>query len=95
MLMLLSMNGEVPSISFLIVEQIEVVPEVVLSEVYKLIDSVMSKRQGDQRKQFFEKKGLHKIDNGYAINKHQEVSYQYFCISKCTKCNVEEILKLR
>ena len=35
-----------------IVEQIEVIPGVVLSEVSKLIDSVMGKRQGDQRKQF-------------------------------------------
>ena len=76
MLMLLSMNDEVSSISFLIVEQVEVIPEVVLLEVSKLIDSVISKRQEDQRKQIFEKKGLHKIGNGYAINKHQEVSYQ-------------------
>ena len=35
-----------------IVKQIEVIREVVLSEVSKLIDSVMSKRQGDQSKQF-------------------------------------------
>ena len=35
-----------------IVKQIEVIREAVLSEVSKLIDSVMSKRQGDQRKQF-------------------------------------------
>ena len=48
MLMLLSMI-EVSSISFQIVEQIEVIPEVVLLEVSKLIDSVISKRQGDQR----------------------------------------------
>ena len=46
------MNDEVSSISSQIVEQIEVIPEVVLSEVSKLIDSVMSNRQGDQRKQF-------------------------------------------
>ena len=46
--MLLSMI-EVSSISFQIVEQIEVIPEVVLLEVSKLIDSVISKRQGDQR----------------------------------------------
>ena len=52
MLMLFSMNDEVSSIFSQIVEQIEVIPEVVLSEVSKLIDSVMSKRQGDQRKQF-------------------------------------------
>ena len=48
MLMLLSMI-EVSSISFQILEQIEVIPEVVLLEVSKLIDSVISKRQGDQR----------------------------------------------
>ena len=47
MLMLFSMNDEVPSITSQIVEQIEVIPEVVLSEVSKLIDKVMSKRQGD------------------------------------------------
>ena len=35
-----------------IVKQIEVIREAILSEVSKLIDSVMSKRQGDQRKQF-------------------------------------------
>ena len=48
--MLLSMNDELSSISPQTVEQIEVIPEVVLSEVSKLIDSVISKRQGDQRK---------------------------------------------
>ena len=52
MLMLLSINDEVSSISSQIVEQIEVILEVDLSEVSKLIDSVMRKRQGDQRKQF-------------------------------------------
>ena len=46
------MNDEVSSISSQFVEQTEVIPEVVFSEVSKLIDSVMSKRQGDQRKQF-------------------------------------------
>ena len=49
MLMLLSTNDEVSLISSQIVEQIEVIPELVLSEVSKLIDSVMSKRQGDQQ----------------------------------------------
>ena len=46
------MNDEVSSTSSEIVEQIEVIPEVVLSKVSKLIDPVISKRQGDQRKQF-------------------------------------------
>ena len=50
--MLLSMNDEVSLISSQIVEQIEVTPEVVLSEVSKLIDSVISKGQRDQSKQF-------------------------------------------
>ena len=45
-------DDEVSSISSQIVEQIEVTPEVVLSEVSKLIDSVISKRQRDQSKQF-------------------------------------------
>ena len=52
MQMLLSMNDEVSSISFQIVEQIEVISEVVLSKVSQLIGSVVSKRQADQRKQF-------------------------------------------
>ena len=51
------MNDEVSWISSQIVEQIEVISEVVLSEVSKLIDSVMSKRQRDHS--FLEKKGLH------------------------------------
>ena len=50
MLMLLSVNDEVSSIFSEIVEQIEVIPDVVLLEVSKLIDSVMSKRQGKQEK---------------------------------------------
>ena len=55
--MLLPINDEVLSISSEVVEQIELIPEVLLSEVSKLIDSVMYKRQGDQRKQFsWEKK---------------------------------------
>ena len=62
MLMLFSMNDEVPSITSQIVEQIEVIPEVVLSEVSKLIDKVMSK-----------KKGLYKIENGITIDKHPAI----------------------
>ena len=50
MLMLLSINDEVSSISSQIVEQIQIIPEAVLSEVSKLIDSLMSNKQGDQRK---------------------------------------------
>ena len=50
--MLLPINNEVLSISSEVVEQIEFIPEVLLSEVSKLIDSVMYKRQEDQRKQF-------------------------------------------
>ena len=48
--MLLSMSDQVSSISSEIVEQVEVIPEV--SKVSKLIYSVMSRRQGDQRKRF-------------------------------------------
>ena len=44
MLMLLSMINEVSSISSEIVTQMEVSHEVVLSDVSKLIDSVMIKR---------------------------------------------------
>ena len=56
MLMLLSINDEVSSISSQIVEQTEVISEVVLSDASKLIDSVMSRRQGDQSKRFLGKK---------------------------------------
>ena len=53
--MLLSMNDEVASISSQF--SIEVIPELVLRELFKLIDSVISKGQEDQRKQsFLEKK---------------------------------------
>ena len=44
MMMLLSMNDELSSISSQVVEQVEAIPEVVLSEVSKLINSVISKR---------------------------------------------------
>ena len=54
--MLLSINDEVSSISSQIVEQTEVISEVVLSDASKLIDSVMSRRQGDQSKRFLGKK---------------------------------------
>ena len=40
-----------------------------LLEEPKLIDSVISKRQGDQRKHsFLEKKILHKMENGLTMN---------------------------
>ena len=47
-----AMNDEVSSISFQIAEQIEVILEVTLSEVSKQIDSVMSMKPGNKRKQF-------------------------------------------
>ena len=72
-----AMNDEVSSVSSQIVEQIEVIPEVVLSKVSKLIGSVRSWRQREQRKHgFLEKKGLHKIENGFTINKQLEISYK-------------------
>ena len=45
-------------------------PTVGLPEVSKLIDSVISKRQGDRRKHSFlkSKKILHKRENGFTIN---------------------------
>ena len=59
--MLFSMNDEVSSISSQIVKQIEVIPEVVLSEVSNLIDSVMNKRQKETKENsFLEKRGLYK-----------------------------------
>ena len=71
------MDDEVSSVSSQIVEQIEVIPEVVLWKVSKLIGSVRSWRQREQRKHgFLEKKGLHKIENGFTINKQLEISYK-------------------
>ena len=45
-------------------------PTVGLPEVSKLIDSAISKRQGDRRKHSFleRKKILHKRENGFTIN---------------------------
>ena len=75
MLMLLSMNDEVLWIYSQIVKKIEVIPEAVLSEVSTLIDSVMSKGQEEQKKHsFLDNKGLHKIENGFTINKQPERS---------------------
>ena len=40
-----------------------------LTEISRLIDSAISKRQGDQRKHsFLEKKILHKRENGFTMN---------------------------
>ena len=55
-----AVNDKVSSISSKIVDQIEVIREVALSKVSKLIDSVKCRRRGEQRKHgFLEKKGLH------------------------------------
>ena len=44
-------------------------PSVGLSEVSRLIDSAVSKRQEDQRKHsFLEKKKLHKRESGFTMN---------------------------
>ena len=44
-------------------------PTVGLPEVSKLIDSLISKRQGDRRKQFSrKKKKLHKRENGFTMS---------------------------
>ena len=61
---LIGINDAITSISSRIVEQIEVIPESVLSKVSKLINSMMSKKLGDQRKlSFREEKGLCKMEN--------------------------------
>ena len=55
-----AVNDKVSSISSKIVDQIEVIREVALTKVSKLIDSVKIRRRGEQRKHgFLEKKGLH------------------------------------
>ena len=44
-----AINNEVLSISSQAVEQIEFIPEAVLAKLSKLIDSVISRRLGEQR----------------------------------------------
>ena len=53
-----------------IAEQIEVIPELVLSEVSKLIDSRWTRDKETKGNSFLEEKGLHEIENGFTINKH-------------------------
>ena len=47
MVILLSINDEVSSVTSKIIKKIEVIPEVVLSEVPKLIEPIMYKKQRD------------------------------------------------
>ena len=71
-----AMNNELLSIYSQTVEQIEVISEVVLSNVSKLIDSEIPRdKETKGNKIFLRKKGLHKIGNGLTINKHTEISY--------------------
>ena len=56
MLILLSINDEVSSISSKIIKKIEVIPEVVLSEVPKLIEPIMNKKQRLKETVFLRKK---------------------------------------
>ena len=73
-------------------------PTVGLPEVSKLIDSAISKRQGDQRKHsFLEKK--YSIKGKMVHYKHAEISHHlmthqfhkiFFHISKCLACNAEK-----
>ena len=59
-----AINDEITSISSRIVQQIEVIPESVLSKVSKLINSMMSKKLGEKSKlSFREEKGLRKMEN--------------------------------
>ena len=65
------MNDKVSSMSSQIIEKIEVIPEAILPKVSKLINSVIGRRQEEQRRKygFLEKEGLHKIENEFTINK--------------------------
>ena len=66
-------NDKISSISSQIAEQIEVILEVVLWEVSKLIDSMLSMKQEDHRKHsFLEKKKLHKIKNDSLLTNTQK-----------------------
>ena len=61
---LIGTNDAITSVSSRILEEIEVIHESVLSKVSKLINSMMSKKLGDQRKlNFREEKGLRKMEN--------------------------------
>ena len=111
MLMLLSMNDEVSWISSQIVEQIEVIPEVVLLKYLSWLTQWWAREKETKGNSFLESKGLHKIENGFTINNHPEISYQlmdrvikysihqlhkkFFHISKCTASNAEKTLELR
>ena len=82
-----------------------------LSEVSKLIDSAISKRQGDQRKHSFlkRKKILHKKENGFTVSTqnitslavlgyeaiHSSISQNSFSYLKMLACNAEETLQLK
>ena len=80
-----------------------------LLEVSKLIDSAISKRQGDQKKHnFSEKKILHKRENGFTMNtkkyhitwsidlwSNQLINFTKFRISKYLACNAKETLQLK
>ena len=61
---LIGINDAITSISSRIVKQIKDIPESVLSKTSKLINSMMSKKLGDQRKlSFREEEGLRKMEN--------------------------------
>ena len=81
-----------------------------LPEVSKLIDSAITKRQGDQRKHdFLEKKNS--IKGKWIYYEHPEISHHlmdrvmkqsahrfheiFFHISKCLACNTEKTLQLK
>ena len=80
-------------------------PTLSLPKVYRLIDSAISKRQGDQRKHiFFEKKILHKRKNEFTMNtmchitlcdyKHPEISSCYEAIDSSVLQNIFSYLKM-
>ena len=72
-----AMNNKLLSIYSQTVEQTEVISEVALSDVSKLIDSEIPRdKETKGNKIFLRKKGLQKIGNGLTINKHPEISYQ-------------------
>ena len=55
-------------------------PTVGLPEVSKLIDSAISKRQGDQRKQFSWEKILHERENGFTMNTQKHYITWWFVL---------------
>ena len=86
-------------------------PTVDLTEVSRLIDSAISKKQGDQRKHSFLEKNNTQYKGKWIYYDQPEISHHlmdcaikqsthqfhkiFFHISKCLACNAEKTLQLK